>query len=391
MKLVSRFLVAALAASAASCDSSSGSTCGADFGATAQAQRIEAFLDASATWVTTADALDADLRASCLAMARDLQLSTSAFPTADMPQTTQTICNAVVTEIRSTLTAVRGSATVTVESVPPVCEISVDAYAACAAECDVNVQPGNVDLMCQGGELRGQCSASCTGSCAVNATATCTGRCEGTCSGSCTGVCNGICNGTCSARAADGSCAGSCTGECQGSCSAGCTGTCTGDCVTNVSGSCTGECRGSCSVEFVEPYCTGTVDPPMVDASCEASCNARAAANVNCTPGEVRITATGSLDAATQARFDRVRTAVQGHLGDVREIEARFQKLASATATLSTTATTIPSDVASLTAAKIASATSCIADAAQSIQAAVPQVSVSVQVSVQVSGSVYAN
>lgn len=195
---------------------------------------------------------------------------------------------------------------------PPRCSaslnVAVDAQASCEAnagcECDVEVDPGEVSVACEG-TCSGGCSAECTGM--VECTTpeigiSCEGTCEGSCEldagASCEGTCRGECDGECSLVNADGQCEGECGGMCTGTCelsaAAECGGMCHGTCVAETDpGGCMGEvgCRGECSGEC-SGSCEGSFEPPSASADCEceasADCNAQASAqaeaNIECTP-----------------------------------------------------------------------------------------------------------
>lgn len=340
--------------------------CSGDFGSTAQAQRIESFLRASADFHAAAIDVETDLGTTCHDMGVALGMSDADLYAGGTATTgsarVRVACTNVEARVQSELTAIRagGTLTVAIEARPPHCDVSIDAYASCAAECDASVDPGSVEITCQGGEIRGQCDASCTGECATNVDVVCAGRCEGSC------------DGTCSASATDGSCAGSCDGACHG------------QCVVQSSASCTAECRGSCSVRFREPRCTGDVQAPSVMASCAADCDARVAAMATCTPGEVHLTITGTLDAALRARADRVVAAFEAGASGIYELRSRAAILATSGSILVSTASTVPDDAASLGAGAFACAT---ASAARTAEAA-SSLSVSVDVSVHVSGTI---
>ena len=203
--------------------------------------------------------------------------------------------------------------------------VSVEAQAQCEVQagCDVEVDPGEVSVSCQG-SCSGGCSGSCSGnlSCAVKTpTVACEGECEGSCqldvAASCSGTCNGTCSGNCSATNADGQCAGTCDGDCQGTCEmsarGSCGGTCHGTCyVEQGSAQCTGEieCSGSCDAEC-SGSCEGTFEPPSASVDCEASadCNAQASAqaqaSLECTPPSLDIDYqwAAGVDATAQAEF----------------------------------------------------------------------------------------
>ncbi|MCA9707717.1 MAG: hypothetical protein KDK70_17840 [Myxococcales bacterium] len=207
--------------------------------------------------------------------------------------------------------------------------VAVEASAQCEAQagCDVEVDPGEVSVSCEG-TCSGSCSGSCSGGfkCEASAGIACSGSCSGSCDlsagGGCEGTCNGDCAGSCSVVNADGSCAGRCDGMCTGSCelSAGgsCEGTCHGTCEADAEFDCNGEppsCNGSCEGEC-SGSCQGEARPPSASAECEASANceasasAQASANIECTPPSLDFrfnlaaNLTGNAEAAVAARAE---------------------------------------------------------------------------------------
>ena len=338
-------------------------SCRRDFGTSAGAQKLEAFISAADGFTAAADDIQTTLLEACQQMGRELGMSAGEL-SGSGPEATRSVCNAVSERLRGELRAVRAHAgvTVTIRTRPPRCSVAVDAYAGCAAECDVNVDPGSVEIQCEGGELRGGCSAECTGSCAVDVSA----RCEGTC--------EGICEGTCSATAEDGSCAGSCSGDCRG------------QCVAQASGSCSGQCRGGCSVEFTEPRCTGTVRPPNVSADCQAACDARLSAEASCEPGEVEVAITGELGTDLAERAERVSAALRAGFGTILTIRARLERLRDSGEQVVRLAGGLPGAVASIG----LEAAGCARGSIESLQSSMGSVRISMEVSVQVSGSVTA-
>lgn len=347
-----------------------------NFGISSAARRVSTFLGATARFASASASLDASLRQTCERMGRELGLRVSGD--------TQTTCHAVARALREEMDALRTEAGVeiVVNAAPPRCEVSMEAYASCTAECEVDVDPGKVELECRGGYVAGQCSGECTGQCDVGATAVCEGACEGTCSGGCTGTCNGRCDGRCSAVNAAGECVGSCDGTCYGTCSAGCKGSCDGSCWAEAHASCRGTCRGGCSVEYERPYCTGEVEPPRVSAECQAGCDARMHAEAQCTPGKVDVAITGGR-VVDSPRATRVRRALQAGHGELAAIRASLgylrragRDLVSATADLRGTGRELG-----------VGAVACITEAASVVASASASVSVSIEVSASVSAS----
>lgn len=373
-KWISSFMVLAAAASLSGClprtqAGAGGNTsaaagfsarCNADYGATQAAQKIESFFQATAEFSQAALEVEGELIAACQRMGRELQIPDGEL-SGQGPQGLRAVCGAVDAKMREEIRAITAATEIRaqVEATPPHCEVSIDAYANCAAECEANIDPGSVQIECHGGEIRGRCAAECNGSCALEV------------QGQCNGVCEGSCDGTCSASGYEGACQGRCDGTCRG------------ECVAEVRGGCQGECRGGCSVEFQEPYCTGDVRPPSVSARCRASCDARVAARARCTPGSARLSIAGNVDATVEPRIARVRAAIEAGLGSVYTLRARIERLHHSGAEIVRIGPQLPGAAATVG----INAVACATAAAASLAEAFASVSVSVEVSVQVSGS----
>lgn len=240
--------------------------------------------------------------------------------------------DSVIAAIRADFTAnIEGG--VRVEYVPPACSaslnVAVEAQASCEAnagcECDVEVDPGQVAVSCEG-TCRGGCSAGCEGDIACRApsggfecAAMCEGACELTAAAECSGTCRGTCNGECTLQNADGQCEGECSGTCEGTCEvqagAMCEGTCHGTCrgsfdpggctgEVECSGSCSGECSGSCEGSFTPPSASAECECEA-SADCEAQASAQAEANIECTPPSLDLVVefAADVDASAQAAF----------------------------------------------------------------------------------------
>lgn len=359
--------------------------CSGDFGAGAAAAKLEAFLTATNDFTTTAGEINTALIQACKDMGSELGLPAADMePQGDTPAV-RAACAPVAAKIQAELADLRATAhlEIVIVATPPVCEVSIDAYGGCMAECDVEYQPGSVDVQCEGGELRGGCSAECTGQCSVEASGQCSGACEGTCSGSCTGTCSGACEGTCATRNAEGQCEGRCNGTCRGTCSAGCTGSCSGQCSVQASGSCSGECRGGCSVEFTAPRCTGVVRPPQASADCQASCDARLDAQAECRPGQATIDIRGDVASNVEERVGRLRQAIESGMPVVGVLARKMRRLAVSGAAMIRAGADVPDAVASLG----VNATRCAGQAVAALPQATAQISVSIEVSASFSAS----
>lgn len=349
----------------ASVDASGGfdARCRRDFGTNDAARRLEAFIAAADRFSSAATEIQGTLLGACRKMGRALVM-TDAELSAGGDDAVRVVCQNVSRRLQAEMQALRAQAgiTIAVRSQPPRCTVDVDAAARCTAECDVRVQPGVVDVECTGGELRGGCSAQCTGTCAVDVEASCSGTCEG------------MCDGQCSATDRDGTCRGTCSGTCRG------------QCVTQVSGGCTGECRGGCSVAFTRPRCTGVVKPPKASADCQAACDARLKAEVDCEPGRMDVAISGNLGPDVQARAERLARAIREGMGEVLTVRERVQRLRESGTAVVRLADGLRRDVASFG----LNAVGCVGSSLSALQRAMGSVTVTVQVSVEVSGSVSA-
>ncbi len=218
---------------------------------------------------------------------------------------------------------------------PPRCEADIEVAAKAAAECDVEVEPGEVSASCEGkcevsAEVAAECEAmgtlectgtapnldcsagTCQGTCQLEVAAECTGTCSGECQGSCSSCIGGNCDVQGNVTT---NCAGSCMGMCQGTCEleagGGCAGRCEGSCTyTPAMGGCEADATAKCDVSGMadaqcEGKCEGEVRPPEVSAECQASVEAKAKAEVQCTPPSlsVRFAFKGGLDVQEEAEF----------------------------------------------------------------------------------------
>jgi len=345
------------------------SSCSGGFGASAAAQKVATFVGAAATFSTEATALATTLTNTCRDMGTTLGLTERDMAPRGEMLPVEAACSAVASKVRYELSDLKVAAQleVVVDAQPPVCEVSMEAYAQCTAECEVEIEPGQVELECTGGEIRGGCSATCSGYCALEARGQCTAQCEGTCSGECLGQCR--------AYGPNGECAGYCDGECRG--------TCQGSCVAQVDGQCRGECRGECSVEWERPRCTGQVRPPRASAECRAACDARLDARAECTPGYANVEVWGNVESNVEERLGRIRQALQAGLPSIRAAQQKLVLMRRAGQEMARAGRGLPAAVADVG----VNAVSCVG---QSL-AAVANASVDVSVSIDVSASVAAS
>ena len=252
-----------------------------------------------------ADQIDADLKAGCGGIAKDLGTGTDF-------KDGKAACEAALKGINDFKAKMGAGAKIALVMKPPHCQADLHAYGDCAGHCDASVSGGKAKVECEPGKLSGKCDASCEGSCDVQAGAKCEGTCSGTCDAEIKGSCSGTCNGKCEGKDSKGACAGNCEGKCEGGkVQAECKGKCGGECKLKASAKCEGTCSGKCTAEFKEPKCTGEVIPPKMSADCKAHCDASISAKAECTPAQVGLTASGEADVKA---FETLKLTLEKHL-----------------------------------------------------------------------------
>jgi hypothetical protein len=300
--------------------------CGGEFGASASARKLESFMGASVAFMGAAQDLHGVLLDACQDIGRRIGVPEEKMARPDGEPDVRVACDAASAALRAELQDLRVQASleIDVEATPPQCEISVDAYASCAGQCTASVDPGQLELQCEGGEIVGKCS----------------------------GTCNGDCNAS-------------------GTWVAG-------------QANCQGLCRGGCSVALQEPRCTGTVRPPSVEAECAAACNAKLEAQARCTPGEAHVDVRGSVDSNIAERLARVRGAIEGAGGAVFAARAKLERLSASGKLMLRTADEIPKAVGDIG----LSAVACAAESAAGIINASASISVSFEASASMSAAI---
>jgi hypothetical protein len=339
-----------------------------------------------------ADQIDADLKAGCGGIAKDLGAGTDF-------KDGKSACDAAIKGIGDFKAKIGASAKLSLAVKPPHCAADMNVYADCAGKCDPTISGGKADVKCEPGKLSGKCDANCEGTCDMSAG----GKCDGTCNGSCDAevkgaTCSGKCNGKCDGKDSKGaSCAGSCDGKCDGGTIQGtCNGKCGGDCKLKASAKCEGSCTGKCTTEMKAPKCTGDVEPPKMSADCKAHCDSSVSAKMECTPATVGVAITGATDTKS---VDTLKATLEKNLPLVLKVALgmgdRAAKLAgnvkviadgavSAIANVSTSGGAQGGITAGQLTACVGGAFKDAVGAAGSLQA---NVSVSVNVSASASGS----
>jgi hypothetical protein len=262
----------------------------ADFGGRLDIDvRVKSFMRAAGSFKVLGEAMVADVSGACVNIAKAAGRAESAWAGKEGTDLVEAACAEASAGIDAVFKAA-GMLSINILVEGGRCEASLEASAACNAQCDVNgtCTPGELEAKCEPGQLAGSCSAECTGACEANVGASVE------CKGSCSAVCNGDCAGDCDVKGAGGKCAGRCSGTCNGTCSGSC------ELEANAKVQCEGTCRGGCSVEFTAPHCEGKFEPPMckVDADCSANCNASVQAEAKCTPPKVTYEIVGGVSTA---------------------------------------------------------------------------------------------
>lgn len=240
--------------------------------------------------------IDADLKAGCAPLAKDLG-GTGEYASGEEA------CKAAIKAMGDVKAKFGANAKIALDVAAPKCSASIDAYADCAGKCDASVSGGKAKVECKGGEISGTCDAKCEGKCELSAAATCGGTCEGSCDASFKGTCTGTCDGKCDGKNTKGECKGTCEGKCDAGAKGACGGKCGGSCELKAGAECKGTCSGKCSAEFKAPKCSGELEPPKVSAECKASCDAQVSGKVECTPARVKVKVEGAADAKAAAQY----------------------------------------------------------------------------------------
>jgi hypothetical protein len=259
--------------------------------------QLKAGVIASTALKAMAAGVDADLKAGCGGLAKDLG-APGEFKTGTEA------CHAAIKAIGDSRAKMGANVEVALDAKEPTCSMSIDVLADCMSKCDASLKGAKPALNCEGGDLSGKCDADCTGKCDMSVPASCSGTCDGSCDAEFSGSCSGSCDGSCDGKQRPATpCSGQCAGRCNAKGKGTCSGNCAGTCELSAAATCAGTCTGNCSVAFKEPVCSGTLVTPNVSADCKASCDAQAGAQLTCTPATIAVKITGSRDAQEAARF----------------------------------------------------------------------------------------
>ncbi len=269
------------------------------------AGKIKGGLLAAGELKSFADDIEKDIKGACAGIAADLGAG-SEFASAE------DACKAAAKAITDTKGKLGAKATIALDFKLPECNASIKAMADCGGRCDVSVKPGEVQLKCEGGEISGKCGGECKGSCNADVAAACDGTCSGSCEVDIKGKCAGTCHGKCDGKDSSGTCKGKCEGTCGAQVEkAQCKGKCGGKCDVKGSAKCEGTCSGACSVAFEAPRCSGKITPPEMKADCKASCEASAELRAECTDPKISYRIVGATD--TEAA-KKLQATIEKHI-----------------------------------------------------------------------------
>lgn len=304
--------------------------------------KVAAFVAASSDLVQVSLAMESLAAEACRRMGADLGLSSAqmAPPRDEAGAAARAACGALSARIDEILSA---GVQVRAQATAPQCSANVQAKARCEGTCNVEVDPGQIVAQCEPGKLSGYCQGRCTGSCEGN--------------------CQGDCDGQCSARDAS----GRCTGQCQGNCSGGCDGT----------------CHARCEGQWQSPRCEGHVTPPSADAECNASCNARASLQAECTPAQVTVSASQNTE-----QVARLIATLQANLPYLLKAEIGLgRRIVGDARTVVQVGAELPRVIGDAGAQALA----CVAAASSASVKASARINVSIEASASVSGRVGAS
>lgn len=315
-------------------------------------ERVHATFSGVLQLQDTAQKLDDRLATVCESMARNLGVDKPEVkPQATLGTRTELACKKAIDKLKSVKE--KHIISLSIDAKEFECGVRPDDFAACAKRCDVNLPPGNIEVTCGEGELRGRCTGKCTGECAQTNTSECASTCEGECNGSCNkgfyGHCGGKCIGTCDMANVNGKCAGMCDGKClsdaQGTCEGTCKGKCKGDCTREVKkAQCDGTCTGQCDATMAAAVCGETLPPPEMSPECVAMCGAEVSSKLQCSSAYVGITL---VRADKESEGKRVQNALTGRLKDALEIgDGMKAPLENATAKVSEALDSLKEDLA---------------------------------------------
>lgn len=326
--------------------------------------QLKGFISAVYSFDQTAATLEADLLASCKELGTALGMEEAELDAEKGEgdeEGAKKVCGAVTAKLEGIISA-SADFQLEITAGEPVCELPIDAVTECLGNCGAVIEPGNLEASCEGGSIRGECSAECTGTCIVEGSA------------SCGGTCNGTCEGTCNGEDVSGTCDGTCEGSCSGSCSA------------EASGTCEGTCEGGCSAEFESPSCTGTFKPPSVSVECQTQCAAQASASLKCSPPTIGIELKGEGEASADLKglVDGLRVALPKIINIQKGLATRLVAQGKG---LVEQGQALPSAAKETGLQGIA----CIAMAAETAVSASASVSVNVEASASLSGAVGTN
>jgi len=333
---------AALAGAAACPEWGSGNAIGATFTENAELNTdIAVFVQAAADMRALTNEIETEVVTACKKIGADIGLTAEQMAPKDgVGGGMEGACNPVSAKIGEIISAA-ADAKLTVSFEPPNCQVTADVTAECAAQCKVDIDPGEIIARCSQAEL--------------------SGTCEGTCKGQCDGVCNGSCDGECTAKDAEGNCEGMCKGTCEGECEA--------------------TCHARCEGEWKAPRCETDVRGPSAKTDCMASCEAGAEIKASCQPPKVEAT----VEASAAAELQALATSLRANLPALINAQVRLgQQLGGDVKVLMKAGNHLKGELGDAGAKAVA----CVGAAVAGLADVSVKVNVSVKVSASVSGKV---
>jgi len=305
--------------------------------------KVKTFVAASHDLVLISVQMENEVVEACQRIAYDLGVRPAELAPSNPDQPgarAQAACGAVSHTIDAIL---RQGIQVQVQAFPPVCQANIQAKARCDGACSASIDPGQIVATCEPARLSGHCNGTCQGQCDAN--------CQGQCEGQCQGQLNN----------------GQCLGHCAGTCHGGCDGT----------------CHAYCQGNWQAPQCQGMVQPPRVDAECNASCNAEAEFQGSCTPAQVNVTTGQNFEMAA-----RLSQSLRANLPELLHAEVALGKRLSGSARV---VVSVGSQLPNIIEQAGAEAVACVAAASAATVNASMRIDVSIQASASVTGRVGAS
>jgi hypothetical protein len=278
--------------------------------------------------------METDLIAACAELGKAAGMDDAALAAeANGGEGAKKVCGDVAAKVDGIIKAA-ADATITVEIGEPTCFVDVNGALDCLKGCSASLDAGQLEAACDGDI-----------SCSIEA------------GGECNGSCAGNCEGTCDGNESTGSCAGTCEGKCDASCR------------VKAEGGCSGSAQ-----------CSGSFTPPTADIGCFAQCGGAIAGSVSCDPPTIDVKVEGSADSLKD-----LVVGIKGAIPKIINIGKGTAKAAISAGESMATQVAALGDVASKGGLQ---AIGCIAQAGGAVASATAGLTLNVEASVTISGSV---